>query len=202
VGAEDRQSRQGIDGATRASGSLEPLRIGLAVLLGVLCVVLFAFDTRDDAEGSSAGPEGSGEAVVLTEFELLARAETIEPQPYWIGRRPDTGSFELERDPEGNLFVRYLRDGEMDDDSESLAVASYPLAGARQSLERAARSAGKPLVRRDGFVALAPESDYSAYVVFEDQPELQVEVFSPRRGEAARLVGAGALTPLHWTPLA
>ena len=197
-----RRNRQGIESVTSAPGNLEPLRICLAVFLGLLCVVLLASDTFDDSEGSSprSGSSG-GEAVVLTEYELLARAERIEPQPYWIGRRPDTGNFELERDPEGSLSVRYLSESATDGDSEPLTVVSYPLTDARQSLARAARSDGEPLVSHDGFVALAPRDGYSAYVVFEDQPELQVEVFSPQRGEAARLVDAGALTPLHWTPL-
>jgi hypothetical protein len=193
---------QGTDSAMNAPSRLEPLRIGLAVLLGLLCVVFFALDSFGDSESpSSRSGSSDGEAVVLTEYELLSRAGTIEPQPYWVGRRSDTGDFELKRDPEGNLTVRYLTRGTTDDDSESLTVASYPLTGAYLNLFRAARSEGEPLVRHEGFVALAPKDDYSAFVVFGDQPELQVEVFSPRRGEAARLVRAGALTPLQRTPL-
>jgi hypothetical protein len=195
------RNRQEIDSAASAPGNLEPLRIGLAVLLGLICLSLFAFDALD-SEGSSAGSGSpASESVVLTEYELLARAERIEPQPYWVGRRPDTDEFELERDPNGNLSLRYLPEGLPENDSETLTIASYPLTEARQSLERAARSDGESLEQHEGFVALAPDDDFSAYVVFDDQPELQVEVFSPKRGEAAQLVGAGALTPLHWTPL-
>jgi hypothetical protein len=195
------QSRQEIGSATNAPGNLEPLRIGLAVLLSLLCVALFAFDTLD-SEGSSAGPgSADSESVVLTEYELLARAERIEPQPYWVGRIPGTREFELARDPKGNLFLRYLPEDAADSVSEPLTVASYPLAEAGRSLERAARSEGKSLVQHDGFVTLASKDDYSTYVVFDEQPELQVEVFSPKPGEAARLVDAGALAPLHWTPL-
>jgi hypothetical protein len=193
------QRRQETDSGTHAPGNSESIRIGLAGLLGLLCVALLAINAFD-SEGTPEGAGSAAEAVVLTEFELLSRAERIEPRPYWVGRRPGVSEFRLERDADGNLSLRYLPEGATDD-AESLTVAGYPLAEARQSLERAARSDGREVARYQGFVALVPKGDYSAYVVFDDQPELQVEVFSPVRGEAARLVSTGALTPLRWTPL-
>lgn len=151
--------------------------------------------------GGPAGTAGvTVEAVTLSEFGLLSRAQTIEPSPYWVGRRPRTAAFELERDAEGNLYVRYLSAPGQEKD-RALAVATYPVAEARERLEAAATSAGEALLSRPGLVMLGSGRSYSAYAVFEERPELQVEVYSPRRGEAARLVRAGAVTPLHWTPL-
>jgi len=175
------------------------VRIYLAAFIGLLLVVLLAIDG-----GSSTGRDGSkagSEVQALPEYDLLARAGTIEPQPYWVGRREGEEEFEVERDSEGNVFVRYLTGSERDPRSESLTVASYPVVEARQRLERVARSKGGSVSAGEGFYALDSPGGFSTYVVFDELPELQVEVFSPQPREAARLVESGRLTPLHWTPL-
>jgi hypothetical protein len=182
------------------------VRICGACLIGIVLIAILAGDLLGGTAPSAARSSGSAEgAVVLTEYELLSRAYTIEPRPYWIGPRPGIDRFELEQDSDGNVYVRYLTGGDTAGNrrSDSLTVAGYPLAEAQQSLERAARAAvgGEKLLRHDGFAVLGSGDSQSAYVVFDDQPELQIEIYSPRPGEAAELAVSGALTPVYWTPL-
>lgn len=176
------------------------VRIICAGLIGLLVIVILIADLAD---GSSARDSSKGELVTLTEYELLSRAATIEPTPYWVGPQPDTVRFELEKDPEGNVYVRYATSSAArDPQAEHLTVASYPVNEAEQRLEAAAQEEKSEVLSRgaDSIVLGSPHSD-SAYVVFEERPELQVEVYSPQPGEALKLVKSGALTPLHWTPI-
>ncbi len=180
-------------------GGTERIRVGLAALLAVVLLVSLGADLLG---GSPAPPDdGVTGSVVVSEGELVARARSIEPRPYWVGSRPDVERFELERDASKSLFIRYLPDDEGDEAPEPLRVATYPVPDALRSLERASRSSGVALSGRAGSVVLAPRNGASAYVVFDDQPDLQIEVFSPVPGEAAKLVGAGDLIPLGWGPI-
>lgn len=179
-------------------------RICAAGLIGVFLTVLLLVDVHDGTDQPSGRSRESGaEAITLSEYELLSRAERLGIAAYWVGRRPQVGHFELEKEPNGNLYIRYLADdgGAGGRRSKSLTVASYPIAEAQQLLEHAARAKGKKLSHLDGFVMLGSSASYEAYVVFDELPELQVEIYSPQRGEAVNLARSGALTPLHWTPL-
>lgn len=196
---------RGSDSPTAGSSRFDIARISIACVIGILLVAILVGDVVGDADHSTArSAESSTEVVTLTEYELLSRAGTIEPSAYWIGRRPGTDHFELEKEADGNLYIRYSTG---DDSAGSrrpgslLTVASYPVADARQRLERAARAEGVELSRRHGFVMLGSSNSFDAYVVFDEQAELQVEIYAPRRGEAAKLAVSGALTPLRWAPL-
>lgn len=182
--------------ARSGRSGIETLRLCVAALAGIVLIVLLVAD----ASGSDDSGSKAGQVVVLTEYDLLSRADTLEPRPYWVGRQPGTERFELEVDAEGSTFVRYAAGADASEDP--LTVATYVVPEARERLERAAREAKEPvsLGRGDGITTFAGESD-SAYVVFDELPEVQVEVYSPDPGVAKDLVLSGAVTPLHWTPL-
>lgn len=180
-------------------GDIERIRLGLAALLSAAVIVLLGVELLAGPSASSS--DGAGRSFVLSESELVARAGFITPKPYWVGPRPNVRRFELERDSSNSLFIRYLPDGRSEDDPESLRVATYPVPDARKSLESAAISSGVPLSEVPGSMVLAPGNGPSAYVVFDDQPDLQVEVFSPTPGEAAKIVANGELIPLGWGPI-
>jgi len=178
----------------------DTLRIAAAGAIAVVLVVVLAVDLLG---GGSASDSGRGaDRVVLSEYELLGRAETFDLPVYWFGPRPGAAAYELEADSKGDTYVRYLGEGDRDPRADSLTVGTYPVPEALASLERAASgvAGGEAISRQEGFSILGSSDSQSAYVVFEEQPELQVEVYSPRPGEAKRLAASGALTTLHRAP--
>lgn len=199
------ETKSGGDGGPRVSASgFDVARAALAGLIGIILVITVALNVsggEDDAASSSA--ERGRRAMTLTEYALLSRAERLEGLAYWVGRRPGIDHFELEREAGGNLYLRYLPKESLAGDrrSETLTVASYPVVEARRLLEREARAKGLELSRHDGFVMLGSGKSHNAYIVFDEVPELQVEIYAPQRGEAVKLAVSGALAPLHWTPL-
>jgi hypothetical protein len=164
-----------------------------ATVLVVLAIVIFGGD--DDSGGGS-----SGEAVALSESELLEKSGTLGHPTYWVGPRPGTTSYELTTTPDGRNYIRYLTgDAEAGDPLPSfLTVGTYSVPNAKQALQKAIEGGeGKVKVsHHDGYEVLAGGSGANAYVVFDDQPDLQIEVFSPRPGEALKLANSGALIPL------
>jgi hypothetical protein len=180
------------------------VRIGLVALLAVAAVVigviaLLSDDSEPSSSGSSAG--ASSNAVALSSSELIARADSLGGPAYWVGPRADTDSYELTETADGRIYIRYLTGGAEAGDPrpEFLTIGSYPVKDAKQALEGAARAAGngQTLTKHDGYEALSSPEATDTYVVFDEQPDVQVEVFSPNPGEAAQLVNSGAVQPLR-----
>jgi hypothetical protein len=179
------------------------LRVAAAGAVGIALIAILAIDLLGGGSRSTEGEAGSGESVVLSEHELLGRAETLEQPVFWFGRRPGVEGYELEANTKGDVYVRYLTAKSVGDPrAGSLTVGTYPLPEALPSLERAAREAGgkETVQRREGFSTLASSDSHSVYVVFDEQPELQIEAYSPKPGEAEELVDSEALTTLHRAP--
>ena len=183
---------------------VKTVRLGFAALLVVVAVivgavVLLGGDDSDNGSSESSSEEGK-EVVALSESELLARASSLGHVVYWIGPRVGTESYELTTSSDGDVYIRYLIGGAEagDPKSEFLTVGTYPVADATQALQMGADAAeGGPTVsREDGYEVLGSEDETNAYVVFDDQPELQVEIYSPQTGEANDLATSGALKPL------
>lgn len=160
----------------------------------VLAIVIFGGDSGDDS--SSAG-EAESEAVALSEAELLAQASGLGGPAWWVGPREDTESYELTTTEDGRIYIRYLTgDAEAGDESaEFVSVGTYPLADAKAALQRSATESGGTVEREQGFDLLVGEND-NAYVVFDDEPGVQVEIYSPEPGEAEQLARDGELQPL------
>jgi hypothetical protein len=177
------------------------IRIGLAALIAVVLVVALAFDIfgGDDSSSEEASKPG-GNAVGLSESALIARAGSLEHPVYWVGGRVGTESYELDKASTGNVYIRYLTGDAQagDPGAEFLTVGTYPVPEASKALHEGAKTAteGQKLSRHDGFEALSSPQSTNAYVVFDDEPELQIEIYSPQPGEAAELATSGALEPL------
>jgi hypothetical protein len=165
----------------------------VAIVLVVLAIVIFGGDD-DSGEGSS------GEAVALSESELREESGTLGHPTYWVGPRPGTTSYELTTTPDGRNYVRYLTgDAEAGDPLPSfLTVGTYSVPNAKQALQKAIQSGegSEKVSHHNGYEVLAGGSGSNAYVVFDNQPDLQIEIFSPKQGEAAALANSGSLTPL------
>lgn len=160
----------------------------------VLAIVLFGGDSGDD---SSTTGEAEAEAVALSEAELLAEASGLGGTAYWVGPREDTESYELTTTEDGRIYIRYLTgDAEAGDESaEFVSVGTYPLADAKAALQRSAVENGGTVENEQGFDLLLGTNN-NAYVVFDDEPGVQVEIYSPEPGEAEQLARDGSLTPL------
>jgi hypothetical protein len=179
-------------------------RLGLAGLLVVIAVLIgaIALLSDDSGGGSSESSETAGESkgVALSASELVAKAGSLGGPAYWIGPRAGTTSYELSVTPDGRIYVRYLTGGAEagDPKPDFLTIGTYPVPEAAQALQDATTGAAgsQTLTQHEGFEVLSSPEATNAYVVFDDQPEIQVEVFSPQRGEASQLAGSGALKPL------
>jgi hypothetical protein len=180
---------------------VKTVRLGLAALLVVVGVIvgaiaLFGGDSTDDSSASS-GTETN--AVALGQSELLAEVSSLGEPAYWVGPRAGTDSYELSTTLDGRVYVRYLTGGAEAGDPrpDFLTVGTYPVEEARQALQDAIEtSEGSELTQHDGYEVLSSEEATNAYVVFDNQPRVQIEVFSPEPGEAAELVAAGVLKPI------
>jgi hypothetical protein len=177
-------------------------RMGLVVLL-VALIVLFggiALLSGGSGGGSSEGTESEGEAVALSASELVAQTKSLGHPVYWIGPRSGTTSYELTTSPEGSVYIRYLTGDAEAGDSRSnyLTVGTYPVPEAAQALQDATTGAEETeeLTQHEGYEVLGSAETTNAYVVFDDQPDLQIEVFSPQAGEAVKLASSGFLKPV------
>jgi hypothetical protein len=182
---------------------VKKVRLGMAVLLVVVAVVvgaiaIFGGGSSDD----SPAPAGSAEtnAVALSESELLARVSSLAQPAFWVGPRAGTSSYELSTTPDGRVYIRYLTGGAEAGDPRPnfLTVGTYPVDEAQTALRDASRAAkGKQsLSKQNGYEVLSASEANDAYVVFDNQPNVQIEVFSPQAGEAAELAKSGALKPV------
>jgi hypothetical protein len=174
-------------------------RLGAAALLVVVGLIVGIAALAGGGSGSSSEGGGS-EAVSLSASELLAKAGSLSGPAYWIGPRAGTSSYELTDTPDGRIYIRYLTGGTAAGDPrpDFLTVGSYPVAEAAKALEGVANSGeGQTLSHRQGYEVLSSSGATNAYVVFDEQPDIQVEVFSPQAGEAAQLATSGALRPLR-----
>ncbi len=178
---------------------VKTVRIGLAALIGVAVLVVLGITLADGGDDScGAEVPGNGQPVSLSRGELSCNADKLGHLAYWVGPRPPAGSYEVTSSPDGRVFVRYLTGGAEAGDKrpDFLTVGTYSLTDAVGALERAqSADASKKLTREDGYTLLSG-GGLSAYVVFDDEPDLQIEVYSPKRGEALRLASTGALEPL------
>lgn len=139
-------------------------------------------------------PIATGKALGL---KLLALRSTARRVPfYWAGARANT-TYELTRTPEGRVFVRYLTDGAQAGDrrAEFLTIGTYPEADAIAALTVVARKKGVEVIELadKGIGVLDPKRPTSVYLAFPGVP-YQVEVFSPKPGEARALVEQGKIS--------
>jgi hypothetical protein len=184
--------------------NVKRVRLGLAALLVLAALVVGAIALlggSDESESASGGSEFESNAVALSASELLAKAGALSGPVFWIGPRAGTDSYEFSSTPDGRVYIRYLTGGAEAGDprADFLTVGTYPVPEAAQALADAAKSGegGRKLSQHEGYEVLSSKGSTNAYVVFEDQPELQIEVFSPQPGEAATLAASGVLKPVE-----
>ncbi|HET8640163.1 MAG TPA: hypothetical protein VFL89_07965 [Solirubrobacterales bacterium] len=164
------------------------LVLAVAAVAIVVAVVLIVGGGDDDS--SSQPPRA------LTEAELIERVDDLGQTVYWAGPQPDSEGYEMSTSEDGSVFLRYVSNGASgkDPQAEYVTVGTYPVPDAAGALLNAKESSpGAKLTEHDGYQVLEG-GPKNVYVVFSAQPELQIELYSPEPGEAARLANAGLLT--------
>jgi hypothetical protein len=176
------------------------IRIGIAGLIALVVVVVIAINVFGGSDSSSSPNGGeSSTRETLSESELISKAGELEHTVYWVGSRPGTENYELTTASGGSIYIRYLTGGAKAGDPrpDFLTVGTYSVPDAKAALHKAETThTGSNLTNHEGYDVLEGKSGTDAYVVFDDQPELQIEIFSPNPGEAVDLATSGALTPL------
>ena len=158
----------------------------LAVAL-ILWLVL-----RDDGDSSTSS---SAKAVSVDQIRNLAAS--VGHPVYWVGPS-DGNTYELTRESNGTIVIRYLPQGaKVGDDKPHLSVATYPFAGAFPAVEKAARKSDSDSFKipGDGLAVFAKRYPQSIHVAYPGT-SYQVEVYDPKRGAAARMLKSGELTAL------
>ena len=173
-------------------------RFGQRTLLGVSAVVAVGVGAallawllivRPSDDGTGAAPPLPSTA--LPEIASLAdlRALTDSGQTfYWAGVR--TGMRIELTAPDGTVFIRYLPSGEQAGSAApALTVATYPRSNGFEEVSRAAEGADvtKLELPRGGLAVVDETTGTNVHLAYPGQP-YQVEVYSPRVGEARRLV--------------
>lgn len=175
--------------------------MGLAALLGVAVLVVVGIAIFGDGEDSCAvGIPENGQPVSVSESELTCNAAGLGHLAYWVGPQPSTSSYEVTSSADGRIFIRYLTGGASagDERPDFLTVGTYAVPDALGALRSAkAEDDSQRLSARNGYSLLEGASGLNAYVVFDDEPDLQIEVYSPRAGRAVDLARSGALEPLE-----
>ncbi|MEX2107540.1 MAG: hypothetical protein WD827_01485 [Solirubrobacterales bacterium] len=179
--------------------------IGLVVAGGIAAAVVAL--GKDDAEPTESTPHGGGDSERISPATcssvppkgLFKLADAANYPVYWAGPIPNT-ELELTPPTDGNAYVRYLTgDAEADDPrAEYLTIGTYPVVDAQQALRDAANTTERDsmLWPEAGYEVLGSAEETSAYMVFDDQPDLQIEIYDPTPKRAFSLARSGRICPV------
>jgi hypothetical protein len=134
-------------------------------------------------------------AAVATQHDLQRLSDELGRPLFWLGRSPGR-TLELTHTETGRVFLRYLPAGTAIGDSAPRypTVATYPVANAYGVAVVGAQRSGGLVSELPGGAALITyvARPRSAYYVSRGL-DVQVEVFDPQPGEAAKRVRRGEL---------
>ena len=165
----------------------------------LLCVALLALGATWSTGCGDDSP-AAGEARIVSAEELGDFAASADFPIYWLGERGGA-EIELSEEDSGRVYVRYLDPGTEPgaDKAAFLTVGTYPSEDGVAEMRRAARRGDGTVAARtdDGAVLLVdPSSSKSAHLAYPDAGP-QIEVYSPRPGQALRLASRGAVRPVQ-----
>ena len=146
--------------------------------------------------GPKGGPVGP-KPKAASPSDLKSVAGSLGHPIYWAG--PKKGyTYELNRNPSGSLFIRYLPPGAHVGASQTyLSVATYPFPGALAGIQRVARQKGQRTIKLAGgglavFNPTLPKDVHLAY----PGSNYQVEVFDPA-GKTRQIVASGQIRSIR-----
>jgi hypothetical protein len=149
---------------------------------------------------SFGGPKGGAigpKAKAASPAELKSLAGSLGHEIYWAG--PKTGyTYELNRNPNGSLFIRYLPAGvKVGASQQYLSVATYPFQGALAGIQRVAKQKGQRTIKLagGGLAVYNPKNPKDIHLAFRGS-NYQVEVYDPA-GKTPQLVASGRIASIR-----
>jgi hypothetical protein len=169
--------------------------IGVALIAGAAVWFL----TADNRDGSSPLlGSASGDPRLIEDGEVQTVQDEVGHAVYWAGERLGT-EIELSHDSLGNAHVRYLTGGAEPGAPEQnyLDVGTYPFDGAHDATVKLARQKDLAMVKAGGGIGFYErERPTNVYLVYPDEPDLQIEVFHPQGDGALEIVRSGDIVPM------
>lgn len=136
-----------------------------------------------------------GERLGLTLSGLRQKVASLGTPVYWIGSQPGV-TYEFTRNPNGNVYLRYLPKGVALGAGTYPTVGTYPVAKAFATTKAAGGQPGATRVTLTGAVAFYTKAKpTSVYVAFEGS-DYQIEVYNPNAADALAAVKNGLLKPV------
>jgi hypothetical protein len=149
---------------------------------------------------SFGGPQGGSTAPkpkAASPAELKSIAGSLGHPIYWAGRKKGY-TYELNRNPNGSLFIRYLPPGVRVGTAKSyLSVATYPFANALAGIQRVGKQKGQRTIRLPGggLAVYNPKIPNDIHLAFRGS-NYQIEVYDPS-GKTRQLVTSGQITSIR-----
>jgi hypothetical protein len=174
-----------------------PVGAVVAAAITVVIVALVAFGGGDD-DKPAAPAQVVNPPDPVSAAELASLSESLGQPVYWAGRQGGSKEYELTRQGNERITVRYPAAAGGDAAQGSLTVGTYRLDDASDAIRRAADGATAKLYRlpRGGLAVSDTSRPTNVYLAYPKQP-YQVEVFDPKPGRALKLVLRGRVKPVR-----
>ena len=167
-------------------------RVGALIVLALAVALILWLVLRDNGDSST-----SSAAKAVSEGQIKNLAASIGHPVFWVGPR-DGFTYELRRQSNGTIIIRYLPQGaKVGDNKPHLSVATYPFPVAFPALQKAAKKSDSASFKipNGGLAVFAKRYPQSVHVAYPGT-NYQAEVYDPTRGSAAAMLKAGDLTAL------
>jgi hypothetical protein len=173
--------------------------IAAIVIAGVVAAgaAVFLLQTGSDDSPTTANSTSVTRRFAVSAKGLATLAGSTSHPIYWAGPR-DTKLYEVTQASNGDISLRYLpRGGSAGDPRPLLSIATYPSLNAYGTAKETMTRRGNVSVPvgRGALAFRTKRSHTNVYVAFRGQ-DVQVEVFSPKPGQAQRIVEAGQIVPV------
>jgi hypothetical protein len=181
--------------SARSAARTQRFRLGVLIAVGLIVAIVLWLALRPGNDSSSSSVTSNVSAATVAQLQRLATS--LDHPVFWLGRKSGY-RYELTRQSNGNVYIRYLPPGvKIGDTKGYLTVATYPFVGAYTAIKAVAKQKGVTPLRVAGgglgeISATSPESVHVAY----PNVDYQIEVYDPTPGSATAMVASGQLQAL------
>jgi hypothetical protein len=161
----------------------------------------YQIEIYDPKPGRAAALVQAGRALPVTQGERLGlrlaalkkQVASIGKPVYWIGSKPDV-TYEYIRNPNGNVYLRYLPKGVPVGASGLYpTVGTYAMKNAAATTRKAGGQVGAVRVKVAGAEAFYTKAKRSSIYVAFTGSDYQIEVYDPDAAQALAAVKSGQL---------